>query len=223
MSHPKPAAVLFDLDGTLLDTAPDFFRILNQMRHERQLGDMNYNQVREQVSNGAAAMIRSAFDIDPKQPLFAELQQQLLERYQRSPVQDSTLFDGMEELLCWLEQQQIQWGIVTNKPERFCQPILEALQLTERCQTLICPDHVEQRKPHPEGLLKACQELRVAAAQCCYVGDHRRDIEAGLNAGMHSIGARYGYLDQNDPADSWNADLLIDSPEELLNWFKICT
>ncbi len=220
MSHPKPTAVLFDLDGTLLDTAPDFFRILNQMRAEQQLSELNYPLIRREVSNGAAAMVRSAFGIN--HPLQAQLQQQLLEHYQHTPIQDSVLFDGIAELLEWLEHKQIRWGIVTNKPERYCRPILATLQLSDRCQTLICPDHVERGKPHPEGLLKACRELQVKPEHCCYVGDHRRDIEAGLNAGMHSIGARYGYLDPTDPPQNWNANLLIDSPAQLLNWLKTC-
>ncbi|MEH6651168.1 MAG: HAD-IA family hydrolase [Motiliproteus sp.] len=220
MIHQHPAAILFDLDGTLLDTAPDFFRILNQMRAEQQLIGIDYEPVRQQVSNGAAAMIRTAFNIDNNHPDFGQLQQTLLDRYQQSPVQDSALFNGMPELLDWLEQHQIHWGIVTNKPERFCNPILEALQLQQRCAILICPDHTEHRKPHPEGLLKACSKLGIQPQQCIYVGDHRRDIEAGINANMTTVAALYGYIDQQDPPKKWQADLQIQSPSELLNWLK---
>lgn len=220
MSHPLPAAVLFDLDGTLLDTAPDFFRILNQMRAEQQLASIDYEPIRQQVSNGAAAMVRTAFQIDNDHSKFGKLQQSLLDRYQLSPAQDSTLFSGTPELLDWLEQQQIPWGIVTNKPERFCIPILEALQLQQRCAVLICPDHTEHRKPHPEGLLKACNKLDIKPQHCLYVGDHRRDIEAGINANMTTVAALYGYIDQQDPPSQWQADLQAQSPSELLQWLK---
>ena len=220
MANQRPAAVLFDLDGTLLDTAPDFFRILNQMRADLQLTDIDYDPIRQQVSNGAAAMIRTAFEIDDNHPDFNQLQKTLLDRYQQSPAQDSALFSGIPELLDWLEQQQISWGIVTNKPERFCLPILAALQLEQRCAVLICPDHTQHRKPHPEGLLSACNKLGIAPDHCIYVGDHRRDIEAGINANTTTIAALYGYIDQQDPPDQWQADLLIQSPSDLLNWLK---
>lgn len=216
----SPAAVLFDLDGTLLDTAPDFYRILNQMRAERQQPAASYARVRQQVSNGAAAMINSTFDITNDHPDAEPLRQQLLQRYQQAPAQDSMLFDGIEPLLEWLEQHQIPWGIVTNKPERFCRPILQKLQLEGRCKTMICPDHVEQRKPHPEGLLKACGELSQPAQDCLYVGDHRRDIEAGNNASMMTVAALYGYLSPQDHPQEWHADLLIESPRQLLKWLQ---
>ncbi|MEH6470756.1 MAG: HAD-IA family hydrolase [Halopseudomonas sp.] len=216
----QSTAVLFDLDGTLLDTAPDFFRLLNQMRAERQLSEIDYHAVRQQVSNGAAAMVHSAFNIDANHPQSEPLRQQLLARYQQSPAQDSRLFDGIETLLQWLELRQIPWGIVTNKPERFCLPLLKQLQLDNRCGVLICPDHVKQTKPHPEGLLKACSKLGSPPHQSIYVGDHRRDIEAGINAGMTTIAALYGYLSTDDKPDDWNADQQADSPLQLLNWIQ---
>lgn len=222
MRRSKPAAVLFDLDGTLLDTAPDFFRLLNQMLAERQLPELDPTKVRQQVSNGAAAMIQSAFNIDACDPLAEPLRAQLLELYQQNPVQESRLFAGMDRLLLWLEQQQIPWGIVTNKPEHLCRPILQQLQLTARCSTLICPDHVTQSKPHPEGLLKACTELNCQPQHCLYIGDHRRDIEAGLNAGMTTIAALYGYLADGDQAGDWHADQQIEHPQQLLDWLQAC-
>jgi phosphoglycolate phosphatase len=220
MVNNKPQAVLFDLDGTLLDTAPDFHRIINRMRAERQLPQLSYEAVREQVSNGAAALIRHCFDCNDQQPEFEPLRLQLLDLYLQSPAQDSKLFDGMDELLDWLQQQRIHWGVVTNKPARFSQPILAALGLEQACSTLICPDHIEQRKPHPEGLLLACRQLNCQPQQCLYVGDHRRDIEAARNAGMTSVAVSYGYLEPGDPIHDWGAELLFDHPEQLLDWLK---
>ncbi|MFT5720287.1 MAG: 2-phosphoglycolate phosphatase [Motiliproteus sp.] len=222
MRRPRPAAVLFDLDGTLLDTAPDFFRLLNQMLAERRQPELDQTKVRQQISNGAAAMIQSAFNIDAGDPQAESLRAQFLERYRQNPAQESRLFAGMDRLLLWLDQQQIPWGIVTNKPEHFCRPLLQQLQLANRCSTLICPEHVTQGKPHPEGLLKACAELRRHPQQCLYVGDHRRDIEAGINAGMTTITALYGYLADTDQADDWHADQQIEHPQQLLDWLQAC-
>jgi len=220
MHRARPTAVLFDLDGTLLDSAPDFFRLLNQMLSERQLPELDSTKVRQQISNGAAAMIQCAFNIDPSDPQSEPLRLQFLERYQQTPAQASRLFEGMETLLLWLEQQQIPWGIVTNKPEKFCRIILRKLKLDTRCSTLICPEHVTQSKPHPEGLLKACSELNSRPQNSIYIGDHRRDIEAGINAGMTTVAALYGYLTDTDHADDWHADQQINHPQQLLDWLK---
>ncbi|WP_421864760.1 HAD-IA family hydrolase [Motiliproteus sp.] len=217
----RPDAVLFDLDGTLLDSAPDFHRILNQLRQEQKLTPLDYDQVRQQVSNGAAAMIQQAFGSLRNSSELEQLQQQLLQRYQDNPAQDSILFDGMETQLQTLEQAKIPWGIVTNKPERFCIPILQQLILDGRCGVLICPDHVSKRKPDPEGLFLACEKLNSRPDRCLYVGDHVRDIEAGQNAGMITVGALYGYLDKSDQPQHWNADLLIQHPDELTDWLKL--
>lgn len=220
MRIPKPAAVLFDLDGTLLDSAPDFYRLLNQMRTERGLPRIDEQKLRQQISNGATAMIQSAFDLDAEDPTCGPLRLQLLDLYEQSPAQESRLFEGMEALLHWLETQQIPWGIVTNKPECFSLPILRQLDLETRCSTLICPEQVEQNKPHPEGLLRACALLGCQPQQSIYVGDHRRDIEAGINAGMLTIAACYGYLTPEDRPDDWNADHQVDSPQQLLDWLQ---
>ena len=216
---PEPIkAVLLDLDGTLLDTAPDFHRLINQLRDEQGLSPLPYLSVREQVSNGAAAMIQHAFPHLNNSPESESLRLQLLERYLAEPVRDSALFDGMDELLQWLEQHGTSWGIVTNKPERFCTPILDALNLTQRCASLICPDHVSRRKPDPEGLLIACSSMNIRPEQCLYVGDHRRDIEAGHNAAMMTAAARYGYIEASDPADSWGAELVVNNVAQLREW-----
>ncbi len=222
MRRARPTAVLFDLDGTLLDSAPDFFRLLNQMLAEHQRPELDPARVRQQISNGAAAMIQSAFNIDPSDPRSEALRLQFLEHYQQAPAQESRLFEGMDRLLLWLEQQQIPWGIVTNKPERFCRIILKQLELNTGCSTLICPEHVTQSKPHPEGLLKACAELNSQPAHSLYVGDHRRDIEAGVRAGMTTVAALYGYLSDSDQADDWHADQQINHPQQLLDWLQAC-
>ncbi len=215
-----PAAVLFDLDGTLIDTAPDFHRVLNRLRQEQDLVDLDYTTVRNEVSNGALALIRAGFQIDDSDPGFANLHQRLLTLYEQSVAELSALFPGAEELLRWLEKQQIPWGIVTNKPLRFTQPLIQALGLEQRCAVLICPDDVRQRKPHPEALLLACSKLGVSPEQSIYVGDHCRDIEAGRRAGMHTVAATFGYIAPGEDPAHWQSNSYASSCAELLGWLQ---
>ncbi len=217
---PAPAAVLFDLDGTLIDTAPDFHRVLNQLRQEQNLVDLDYRLVRNDVSNGAMALIQTGFQIDEHHPDFAHLHQRLLTLYEQSIAELSTLFPGADTLLCWLEAQQIPWGIVTNKPRRFTQPLIKALALEQRCAVLICPDDVQQRKPHPEALFLACSKLGVTPEQSLYVGDHHRDIEAGRRAGMHTVAATFGYIAPEDDPERWQSDTTASSCAALLDWLQ---
>lgn len=209
-------AVLFDLDGTLLDTAPDFETVLNDMLRERGREPIPYLRIRQTVSEGARALITLGFRLAPTAPEFDSLHQDLLTRYESGLSQKTTLFDGMDEVLAFLEGAQLSWGIVTNKPQRYTDAILADLELAGRCATAVCPDHVAHRKPHPEPMLLACSQLRCNPAETIYIGDHRRDIEAGLNAGMQTIAAAWGYAHPEDPPHSWGADRIAEQSRDIL-------
>lgn len=218
MSRPlpkPPSAVLFDLDGTLIDTAPDFIRVLNALRQENALAPLPPEGIRPHVSDGARAMIRLGFGLEPGQPDYAERHARFLDLYEAGICEETALFAGMEHVLCALEESGVPWGIVTNKPVRFAAPLITALALDNRCHALICPDHVVERKPDPEGLHLACQQMGADSDRCIYVGDHARDIEAGRNAGMATVAVRYGYIVNPDEVDLWRADHAVNTVDEL--------
>ncbi len=226
-SRPLPArglpdgCVLFDLDGTLLDTAPDFCAVLQTMTQEMGTAPIPESRVRQTVSNGARALVEMAFGTRPDEPRFEPLLERLLTLYgQQINASRSALYPGMDELLRYLEAQQIPWGVVTNKAVRFSAPLLEAMALHARCSVLICPDHVTRSKPDPEPLFLACQRLGRQAAAGIYVGDHERDISAGRAAGMYTVAAAYGYLAADDPAQRWGADMIIDEAQALTRWLQ---
>lgn len=210
-----PSAVLFDLDGTLIDTAPDFIRCLNILRQEHGLNALPAEEIRRSVSNGARAMVRVGFGLEPDHMDYTARHTEFLDLYEAGVAVETTLFDGMEQILQALESQNIPWGIVTNKPLRFADPLVKALGLSERCATVVCPDHVAQRKPHPEALFLACDQISVNPSHAIYVGDHERDIEAGRNAGMKTIAVRYGYIEQPETVDLWQADIIADTVDDL--------
>lgn len=210
------SAVLFDLDGTLIDTAPDFHTVINQLLAEESRPAVSYDFLRKHVSNGARAMVEAAFGYSEGEQEFSRLHQRMLSLYLQHLDVDSQLFPGLEQCLNAMEEQQIPWGIVTNKPELYTQPLLQGLSLAERCSTTICPDHVQQKKPHPEALYLACEEINIPAQQCIYVGDHIRDIQAGNSAGMLTIAAAYGYIDADDTIENWGADYIINHSTDLL-------
>jgi len=212
---PETSAVLFDLDGTLIDTAPDFIRCLNQLRELHGLPALPPEHIRRSVSNGARAMIRVGFGLEPDHPDYLEKHTAFLDLYETGVAVETTLFEGVDELLKSLEARTIPWGIVTNKPARFAVPLIQALGLADRCAALVCPDHVAQRKPHPEALILACQQMGTEPGTGIYVGDHERDIEAGRNAGMKTIAVRYGYIEQPETIDLWQADLIADTVTDL--------
>ncbi|WP_339669697.1 HAD-IA family hydrolase [Dasania marina] len=209
-------AVLFDLDGTLLDTAPDFFVVVNQLCQRHGWPQQDYASVRNTVSHGSRALITLISGVEPDKPHFESLRNELLTLYIDHIAVKTTFFDGMENVLNWLESENIQWGIVTNKPRLYTELLLTQLQLAQRCGTVVCPDDVSATKPDPEPLFLACQQLNIAPASTLYVGDHRRDIEAGQRAGMQTVAANYGYIDHSDPADSWGANYLVEHASELL-------
>jgi phosphoglycolate phosphatase len=208
-------AVFFDLDGTLLDTAPDFAKVVNHLRERHGYGPLPFQAIRNTVSQGARALITLAFSLQEDADGFETLKQELLALYSANLAEQSVLFPGFDALLYWLDEQNIIWGIVTNKPRAFTDPILKAFQLTDRCHSVVCPDDVHQTKPHPEPLLLAAKQAGCHPRQAVYVGDHRRDIEAGQAAGMTTIAAGYGYIDPCDPADSWQADHLVEDSLDL--------
>lgn len=208
-------AVLFDMDGTLLDTAPDFIAVAQAMRQARGLSRIPDQQVRDVVSGGARAMVLSAFDVDPLSEEFETLRLEFLDRYQDHCAVESQLYDGMAQLLSEIEAADLLWGVVTNKPLRFAEPIMQKLGLSARSAVLVCPDHVSKSKPDPEPMLLACSQLGLEPSTTLFVGDDLRDIESGRAAGSRTAAVRYGYIHPHDNPDEWGADIVIDHPLEL--------
>ena len=208
-------AVLFDMDGTLIDTAPDFIAVAQAMRMARGLAPVADKQIRDVVSGGARAMVLAAFDVDPMSDEFETLRLEFLERYQEHCAIASHLYDGMEQLLADIEQANLLWGVVTNKPLRFAEPIMQQLNLASRSAVLICPDHVSKSKPDPEPMVLACSKLGLDPASVLFVGDDLRDIESGRAAGSKTAAVRYGYIHPEDNPDHWGADVVVDHPLEL--------
>jgi len=208
-------ALLFDLDGTLVDTAADFIAVVNQMRKEEQLAPLPDDIIRNTVSDGARALIKLAFQLDEHDPAFVLKHQQLLDYYEEQLGFQAALFPGFEALLAHLEKNQIAWGIVTNKPARFTDPLIARLHLSPSNQVAICPDHVTHTKPHAEPLLLAAKKLQLRPEQCVYAGDHARDIESGRNAGMKTISCLYGYIKACDNPKDWQADFSVNNVNEL--------
>lgn len=208
-------AVLFDLDGTLLDTAPDFYTTLNKLRHEEGLSPLDYSIIRKTVSNGARALVDAAFDHDRDTPEFNRLLERLLEIYSENLAEQTALFDGLQTVLQFIQEQNLAWGIVTNKSSVYTLPIMEQLNIQPAPATIVCPDHVSQTKPHAEPLLLACKQINCLPSEGIYVGDHLRDIDCGKNAGMPTVAVSYGYISEGEDPASWQADHLIDSAEQL--------
>lgn len=212
-------AVLFDLDGTLLDTAPDMAGALNQLLLERQRVPLPYGHIRPLVSHGAARLVHLGFpDADPE--TVADLQRRYLDIYRGALSVQTRLFEGMDDVLAQLAARDLLCGIVTNKPAWLTTPLLEQLQLAQRFACVVSGDTVSQRKPHAMPMLHAATLAGVAAEDCIYVGDAQRDIEAAHAAGMPGLVAAYGYLLADEDWQSWNGDGVIDSPDELLPWLE---
>jgi phosphoglycolate phosphatase len=212
--------LLFDLDGTLLDTAPDLATALNATLEANGHATLPYAAIRPVVSHGAAALIRLGFRLEPAHPQFDPLRGQLLAHYLAHIADRTRLFPGMEEVLCSVEARGLHWGVVTNKPRCLTEPLLEALGLHRRAAGVVCGDTLKERKPHPAPLLHACRLIGSTPEQCVYVGDAERDIEAGHNAGMATLVAMFGYLMEGDRPETWGADALIDTPSDILAWIQ---
>jgi phosphoglycolate phosphatase len=211
-----PAAVLFDLDGTLADTAPDLAYALNRTLAHFGRPALPYEAIRPVVSHGGIALIRLGFGIAPDEPTFEDKRQFLLRVYADNLLRHTALFPGIAECLTYLEVRKIPWGIVTNKPAWLTDPLMAAMALTERAGCIVSGDTCTNRKPHPEPILYACERLDRAASESWYIGDAGRDMEAGRAAGCLTVGALYGYLHPEDPPADWDADLMIETPADVL-------
>jgi 2-phosphoglycolate phosphatase len=209
--------VLFDLDGTLLDTAQDFFEALNKLRAEENLPPLPFEQVRCQVSHGGHALVRLAFGTLPEDE-HVVMWKRLLDVYRQQLSKHTRLFKGGEEMLLDLERRGLHWGIVTNKPRWLTEPLLEDVKLDKRARAVVSGDTFPERKPHPRGLLHAAQTMGVDPCECVYVGDAERDAQAAQAAGMYSLIAGFGYLGVDDRADQWFQHGWLDSPLDLLAW-----
>jgi len=193
MGLKMPKGVLFDLDGTLLDSAPDFIVSLDNLLERYNQPKLDPEIIRSHVSDGSWKLVSLGFNIDISDDNCAVLREELLEEYELNLLQYGGAFDGIKEMLASLEEDNIPYGIVTNKPLRFAKPILMNEIAFKNCKTLICPDHLNAIKPDPEGILKGCKDLGIHPAECIYVGDHEKDLEAGINAGTQVIACYFGY------------------------------
>lgn len=212
---PSLKAVVFDLDGTLLDTAPEFVDVVQALRAEHDLAPMAPDRIRAVVSDGARAMVSLGLGISQQHPAFESKRQRFLDIYEAGLGRATAPYPGIVELLQAFRSAGIRWGISTNKPSYLAVPLLETLALEPAPESIVCPDHVSQPKPHPEPLLLNCRHLACAPAEAIYIGDHRRDIDAGRAAGLYTIAAAYGYIHSDeDPAD-WEADSLATDSQQL--------
>ena len=215
--HPSPYhGVFFDLDGTLADTAPDLVAATNQLLSARNLPVKPYEQLRPCASAGARGLIGGAFGIDTKHPDFIALRDEFFANYEKALCVHSKLFDGMEHLLHQLESAQLPWGIVTNKSERFTNPLIELMGLSQRSASTVSGDTTPHSKPHPEPILHAARIANLDPNKSLYVGDDIRDVIAGKAAGMKTVAAAYGYCGCEEPPEAWGADFIIHTPQELL-------
>lgn len=209
-------AVFFDLDGTLVDSAPDLIGAINDMRLSRGLAPHPVAHLRPMVGAGARGMVGRGFDVEPNDPRFAALRDEFLRRYSDRLTRETRLFDRMSGVLDALDRHATPWGIVTNKATRFGEPLAFALGLLTRSATLICGDTTPHSKPHPAPLLEAARRVAVSPVDCVYVGDDLRDVEAGRAAGMRTIAAAWGYLGSAEPIEAWGADHVARTPDDLL-------
>lgn len=207
--------ILFDLDGTLADTANDLANALNAIRLKHGLATLSREVIRPTVSLGGNAMIKLAFDLEEGDSGFDLIRKEFLDYYRANIAHETRLFEGMEELLRSLESENKPWGIVTNKPSWLTDPLIKAMSLDERAACVISGDTLEQKKPHPAPILHACSLMRSVPATTIYIGDAQRDIEAGRRAGTKTLIALYGYIDDDEDPDQWCADGMITSPHEI--------
>ena len=210
--------VLFDLDGTLADTAPDLAYALNRLLAEHGKAALPYPAIRLVASHGAAALIELGFDVARTAREFAALRERFLELYGTHLARETRLFPGMAELLDAIAARGINWGIVTNKPAFLTEPLVDQLGLRQDVACVVSGDTTANRKPHPEPMLHACQLAGSRPHECLYIGDAARDIEAGKAAGMKTLVAMFGYIGPQDQPETWGADGLIRAPGDALDW-----
>lgn len=212
-----PLAVLFDLDGTLVDSAPDLAGAGNEMRTARGLAPLTLAHFRPMVGAGARGMVWRALDIGPEHESFAELRDEFLRRYEARMMRETRVFEGIHAVIEGLSSRAVPWGIVTNKATRFADPLVRFLGLLDQASTLVCGDTTAHAKPHPEPLYEAARRLKVHPDRCIYVGDDLRDVQAGRAAGMVTVGAGWGYLGSGESIEGWGADHIAPAPQDLLN------
>ena len=210
-------AVLFDLDGTLIDSAHDLAGVGNDMRVARGLAPLPFEQFRPMVGAGARGMVGIALQVTPGDDGFSALRDEFLLRYEQRMTRETRVFDAIRPVLQVLQSHGIPWGIVTNKIQRFTDPLVRALGLHAHAATVVSGDTTPHAKPHPAPLLEAARQLRLEPAQCMYVGDDLRDVQAGHAAGMCTVAAAWGYLGLGEPIEAWGAHHVIETPTQLLN------
>lgn len=210
--------VLFDLDGTLADSAPDLAAALNRVRADEGLASVDAHALRSHASSGARGLLHAGMQVTTDHPRYAELRESFLAHYAAGLADGTHLFDGVAAMLDALDGQTLRWGIVTNKAARYTDPVTRALGLATRAGVIVSGDTTAHTKPHPAPLLHAAQAIGIAPAHCVYVGDDLRDIEAGRAAGMRTLVARWGYMGFNGDPDLWPADGWLDTPGDLTRW-----
>jgi phosphoglycolate phosphatase len=220
MSAVAIRGVLFDLDGTLVDSAPDLAGAANRLRAEHGLPPLPYERLRPMVGSGARGMVGVAFGVKPGDSRFEELRDAFLARYESGLLEHTRPFEGVEALLAALEAAGLPWGIVTNKATRFTRPIVEGLGLARRAAAVVCGDTTPHSKPHPAPLLHAAQAMGLPPQAVAYVGDDLRDAQAARAAGMRMVAAAWGYLGLGDPPAAWGADVVLEAPGDVLGWLR---
>ncbi len=213
--------VLFDLDGTLVDSAPDLAGAANDLRASHGLPPLPYEELRPMVGAGARGMVGRAFGLAPGDEGFAVLRDEFLARYAARLLHQTEVFAAMQPVLARLQALALPWGIVTNKALRFAEPLVAGLPLLGHHAVLIGGDSTPHSKPHPAPLLEAARRMGVASVRCVYVGDDHRDVVAGRAAGMATLAAAWGYLGAGEPIEAWGADAVIAEPDALLQWLEV--
>ena len=213
--------VLFDLDGTLVDSAPDLCASLNRIRRSENLAPLPYNVLREYAGSGARGLLKIGFDITAQDPRFPELKERFLSYYQNHCAEKVCCFDGIEPTLEEIEQAGWQWGVVTNKFSNFTVPIMKKLGLYDRACVIISGDETGKLKPHPDNMLVALNKMRALPQETPYVGDDIRDSKVAQTLGMPFAAATWGYLRQDFPIDEWHTHLVAHHPQELIGWLKV--
>lgn len=215
MSAAPVKAVLFDLDGTLIDSAPDLGAAADKMRTDRGLPSLPYEKYRPMAGAGARGMLGVAFGMTPEHPDFPAMREEFFRNYEACMTQRTYVFDGVAQLIASLAERELAWGVVTNKSMRFTAPLTKAMPLFSTARTVVGGDSTPHPKPHPAPLLEAARQVGVRPIECVYVGDDLRDVQAGRAAGMRTVAATYGYLGSTDVRE-WGADLQIETPLALL-------
>jgi len=219
----KLSCVLFDLDGTLVDTAPDLIACLNRALTLHGFAAVTAEAIKPLISYGGAAMVNGSLEDSIHGNIRSDILKTMLDHYERNIAEHSVFFSGIEDILQAIEEQGLKWGVVTNKRKRFTDPLMAALNLSRRAACIISGDSTANPKPHPEPMLAACHQAGVKPQECVYIGDAMHDISAGKNAHMKTLAALYGYLKPDDTPETWGADALIETPEQISPWIASAT